>query len=307
MKTIYIILIIVFLYLSICNNCSNIKTNLVKEEFKSSKLKKYKLCIVAIFKNEQDYMEEWIDYHIAQGFDQIFLYCNDPNLNKYPYLLNDKYKKFVTLIDWTNKENNGSNTVQRQAYKDCIKNYGNLCQFLLILDLDEFVHPYKQFNTVSDYIDSLIHDWSNIQSFKIQRYDFGSNGHKKKPNIPVTNAYTKHEKICSTYKAMANMDYVDTNDSFFGVHDFPYSNLDGKIYNDYLNYRETGYPSGCKQNSINEIPLVINHYYTKSYDEYIKRCDLWKNGGINPIGYRKNCEEEFKNRDVNDSEDFKLI
>lgn len=281
---------------------------IISELFKISSGPKYKLGIISIFKNEQDYMEEWLDFHIAQGFDQIYLYSNDSNLEKYSFLTNPKYRCFIKLINWVNKQNDGANTIQRQAYWDCVKKYGSECQFLLLLDLDEFVHPYKQFKSVGEYIDSLKNEWKNIKCFKIQRYNFGSDGHITKPNISVTTAYTKHEKKCSTYKAMANTDYIDTHKQFYGVHDFPYINVEtkAKVFNEYLNYDKTGFPCGCDEQDINEIPLVINHYYTKSYEEYMKRCELWKDGGINPIGYRKNCNLEFALKDMNVSNEFKI-
>ena len=41
-----------------------------------------KVVIVAIAKMEQDYIEEWVKYHLHLGFDQIFLYDNEDVLNK---------------------------------------------------------------------------------------------------------------------------------------------------------------------------------------------------------------------------------
>ncbi len=267
--------------------------------------KKYKLGIVSIFKNEQDYMQEWLDFHIAQGFEQFYLYSNDPDLTKYPYLNSNKYIGYIKIIDWVQKQNDGINTIQRQAYSDCVKKYNNECQFMLLLDLDEFVHPYKNFNTVIDYIISLKDNWKEIVAFKIQRFNFGSNGHLFKPEIPVSVAYTKHEKICSSYKTLANTNYIDSAKKFYGVHDFPYKNINNKlkIFNAYLNYN-TGFPSGCNLNNKNEIPLVINHYYTKSYEEYLQRAKLWENGGINPIKHRKDHEMKFHLFDHNDTEKF---
>ena len=266
--------------------------------------KKYNIAIMTIFKNEQNYMEEWLNYHIDQGIEQIFMYCNDQNIHNYLYLLDPKYKNYITIIDWTKKENNGLSTIQRQAYTHCTKTYGNQCQFLLMLDLDEFLIHTNKHNTVAEYIHSLKLDWTITKAFKIQRYNFGSNGHKTKPIGSIMNNYTHHEKICSSYKTMANTDFVNKDADFFGVHDFNFLNKDGKIYNDYFGYHETGYPNSCKQDSINEIPLVINHYYTKSYEEYLARCILWENGGINPINYRTDCINKFKARDINEVKDY---
>lgn len=280
------------------------KTYTHKETFKLES-KKYNMSIMAIFKNEQVYMEEWLDYHISQGFDQIYLYSNDPNINSYPYLSNPKYILYIKLIDWVNKQNNGIDTIQRQAYTHCVQTYSHETQFLMMLDLDEFVIPIKSYSRVSDYIMSLKPQWNNITAFKIQRYDFGSSGHITKPKTPVMDSYKFHETVCSSFKTLANTDYIDKTTKFWRVHDFNLvSNKSGKIFNSYFGYHETGFPNSCKPDTINEIPLVINHYYTKSYEEYLARCEMWKKGGINPIGHRQDCENKFKSRDVNEIEGY---
>jgi hypothetical protein len=297
LKILSLFFVIILLYDHFLNNFN--------EGF-TTKQKKYNLAIMTIFKNEQDYMEEWLNHHISQGFEQIYLYCNDPNIHLYTYLSNPKYTKYIRLIDWVDKKNNGSQTIQRQAYTHCVKNYSSECQFLLMLDLDEFIIPIKSYSKVSDYIEELKPQWDQIKAFKIQRYDFGSNGHKSKPPGSILSNYTFHEKICSSYKTLANTDYINKKLDFYGVHDYNfYPNKQGKIFNDYFGYHETGFPNSCKSNTINEIPLVINHYYTKSYKEYLTRCEMWKDGGINPIGYRSDCENIFKSRDTNEIEGYK--
>ena len=209
------------------------------------------------------------------------------------------------MIDWVNKQNNGVNTIQKQAYTHCVQNYSDQTQFLLMLDIDEFIVPIKPYLKVYDYINELKPQWNQIKAFKIQRYNFGSNGHQTKPNGDVMANYTLHEKICSSFKTLANTDFIDKKKNFYGVHDYNYIDDNDsinkpKIYNDYFGYHETGFPNSCKVDSINEIPLIINHYYTKSYQEYLSRCELWKNGGINPINYRTDCENKFfKLNDLN--------
>ena len=288
----FIIIIYIIMHLTMRYNC--------KELFKSEP-KKYTISIMAIFKSEQDYMKEWLDHHIGQGFEQIYLYSNDPNIHLYPYLEEPKYIPYIKLINWTEKKNNGIDTIQRQAYTHCVKNYSHETQFLMMLDLDEFVLPIRTYPTVYDYISSLKSQWNKICAFKIQRYDFGSGGHITKPYGSVFESFKLHEKVCSSFKTLANTDYIDKSIKFWRVHDFNFiSNKSGKIFNSYFGYHETGFPNSCKPNSINEIPLVINHYYTKSYEEYLSRCKLWETGGVNPIGHRKDCENKFKSRDINE-------
>jgi len=257
---------------------------------------RYKLAIMAIFKEEHNYMQEWLDHHINQGISHFYLYNNDPNIEKYPYLLDGKYKKYVTLIEWINIDNK-TQTVQKQAYSDCVKNYHKEYDYIMALDLDEFIFTTNGYKVI-DIINSI--NKCDVKAFKIPRYNYGSNGHLVKPKGNVVNNYRMREKTCSSYKTIANSECIDINKNFFGVHDFNLIDGSGKIYNEIFNYKYTGVPNKCPINFVNEIPLVINHYYTKSKEEYLKRCELWKTGGVNRIGVRKNCENNFNKVDVNE-------
>lgn len=36
-----------------------------------------KTALVCIAKDEDDYLKEWVDYHLRIGFDEIFVYQNN--------------------------------------------------------------------------------------------------------------------------------------------------------------------------------------------------------------------------------------
>jgi Glycosyltransferase family 92 len=264
--------------------------------------KKYNLSIMAIFKNEQDYMEEWLNHHIKEGIDHFYLYSNDEKMENYPYL--KKYMYYITLIPWIDVKNDKIGTIQRKAYANCVQKYSNETEYLLMLDIDEFIVSLSENARVVDVVNQVE---DNTKAIKVQRYDFGSDGHIKKPKGNVVDNYSKHENVCSTYKTIGNTDYLDKNRKFFGVHDFPFLKKHGKVYNAYFDYKYTGFPNSCTEESVNEIPLVINHYYTKSYEEYLQRCQMWKSGGVNNIGHRKNCEKTFKKSDKNESDSYFLL
>ena len=260
----------------------------------TEKYKLYKLCIMAIFKNEEDYMEEWLIHHINQGISHFYLYSNDPNMHNYSYLNN--YKQYITLIPWLNHKNDENGTIQKKAYTHCIHNYNKEFRYIMMLDLDEFMISLDKNKKVIDVINDLEYKNSQFKAIKVPRFDFGSNGNITKPSDNVMNVYKKREKICSSYKTIANVGYIDLNDKFYYVHDFTYNDKKGHVYNNYFKYKGI-IPIGCENNTVNEIPLVINHYYVKSYDEYMKRCNLWKDGGVNNINYRQNCEKSFHEKD----------
>lgn len=55
-------------------------------------------AICAIAKNEQWYINDWIEYHLKLGIDHIYLYDNNEadNVGKY---IDYAFKDRVTLID----------------------------------------------------------------------------------------------------------------------------------------------------------------------------------------------------------------
>lgn len=298
MRTVYIIILAILIFIIISNMMRiPIKNNNV-EKFNKSK---YKLSIMGIFKNEHTYMEEWLIHHINQGIEHFYLYSNDDKLQNYLFL--QKYKEYITLIPWVNIKNDKFGTIQKKAYQHCVSNYNNEYDFIMMLDMDEFLITTTAKGNVIDFMNTL--NIEKTKALKVMRFNFGSNGHLKKPNGNVMDNYDKHEKICSSYKAIANSKFINTKTKFYGVHDFPYLKKDGRIYNPYFKYSNWSFKTGCIKDMKNEIPLVINHYYTKSYDEFLNRCKLWKNGGVNPFGYRKNCKKRFRKEDINEVNGYK--
>src|SRR3972149_413762 len=220
--------------------------------------RKNKIALVTIIKNEEAYLEEWLKFHLNQGFDHIYIYLNDKNKNNYKYL--SKYKDKITIVSWINKKNNLDYTIQKQAYTNCIRRCFLNYQWLALLDVDEFMFPIdKKFGNVKQIFEKL--DKNKIRSVRIPRYNYGNNGYLKKPVGGVIKNYTKREKICSSFKTVANLDFVNLFYRFNRVHDFPYYSKKGKDINKDLKY-ENKEPKGCSKDFVNKIPLVINHYKT---------------------------------------------
>lgn len=99
-----------------------------------------KVNLVAVAKNEEKYLEEWLKYHFSLGFDNITIYDNGGNgeLNS-----NDK----LTVYDAP------GDRIQLQAYQDSLSKmkYNDWCfvcdvdEFLNIgnLSVQEFLKPYQ--------------------------------------------------------------------------------------------------------------------------------------------------------------------
>lgn len=95
-----------------------------------------KIALVCIAKNEDDYIQEWIDYHFKLGVDEIFIYENDWRSD----IIMDR----VHTIPFDGKER------QIFAYNDFIFTKSKQFDWVIFIDVDEFV---------------VLHKHSNIQNF----------------------------------------------------------------------------------------------------------------------------------------------
>ncbi len=144
--------------------------------FGCSYSEKYDLCIVTIFRDDAKYLPEWIDFHLAQGVDHIYLY-NNLSADNYaeilqPYIL----KKQVTLTNWPYDYTNGNdwNTIQCNAYTHGIQH--SKSKWVACLDTDEFLFSpeddlkriltyYKQYGGVA--VNWVMYGTSNVAKIPV--------------------------------------------------------------------------------------------------------------------------------------------
>ena len=84
-----------------------------------------KVAIIAIAKNEQLYLQEWLDYHLQLGFDKIIVADNDDTL-----LLSGFSSENVIIEDYT-----GIDKVQSKAYTELFGKYRNDYYLIAFFDI----------------------------------------------------------------------------------------------------------------------------------------------------------------------------
>jgi hypothetical protein len=95
------------------------------------------LGVCAIFKNESNYLEEWLEFHIAQGVECFYLF-NDKSSDAYeevlrPYISSGKVSLFTAPAepDMTLR--------QEIAYSQGLRAAKWQCRWLAFIDMDEFL------------------------------------------------------------------------------------------------------------------------------------------------------------------------
>jgi len=115
-----------------------------KQYIKDKKIiESLKVCICAIGKLENRYIREYAQHYKKYGVDKIFLYDNnDINGEKFEDVIDDYIKNgFIEVLNWR-----GKYQPQLKIYNDCYEKNNYNYDWLLLFDLDEFIHLYNYTN-----------------------------------------------------------------------------------------------------------------------------------------------------------------
>lgn len=231
-----------------------------------------KVALVCIAKNEDNYIDEWIDYHKKIGFDDIFVYQND-----WYYDIKSNNVK-VIKYDGQNR--------QLYAYNDFIENYHDKYEWAAFFDCDEFL-VLKKHESIKKFLD----DYSNFDSVVINWVLFGDNGLEKinQNNFSVLERFTKRQnKVNPHVKSI-----VKLKKGVMFVHN-PHV-VDGISWVD-ANYN---IGSGAINPSGNDDIAQLSHYFCKTKEEF----DLKSNRGRADNGSGRTFEE-FMSHNLNEIYDF---
>ena len=230
---------------------------------------RYDLVVVAIFKNEGKYLREWIDYHLLAGVEHFYLYNNDSS-DDYAEILSPYIKaNLVTLTDWSGR------LVMYPVYNDAITKHRFECRYMAFIDLDEFIFP-KTNQSVVEVIDEVFSREPNVAALGVNWQLFGSNGEIKADySRGVLERFTRRapsdwvlvlseENMTGnvTIKSIVNPRRVDC---WWSPHYANYFRDFYSVNSEGVKTRNiAGYPVAADK-------IVLNHYYTKSKEEFEKK------------------------------------
>ncbi len=223
--------------------------------------------ICAIAKYENDYIAEWVRYHINLGFDHIYIYDNNEIDGEriedvIPSDLNEK----VSVLDVRGKK-----YMQKIVYNECYRTFDfDWCAFI---DIDEFI----TFNPKSGYtnIEQFLQDRDEFDAIHLNWMCYGDNGmvrkkeggvvdRFKKPIKPYTFRYTydfpENMHIKSIIKKNVDIDWnsVQWNSNPhtpWGLGSI--SDDEGNMIAENSPFKKVGFNIA-----------YIRHYFTKTLEEY---------------------------------------
>jgi len=238
----------------------------------------YYLCIVAIFRGEDDYLEEWIGFNKLMGVEHFILYDNglDPNskvlLQKYIDDGSVTHILFPDIDGLRDGKHADTLSIQQLAYADCIIRFRKKFKYLLQLDIDEFLFPIMH-NSITEILKEF--DDSKLSRIEVNWTNFGDSGYNKKPNGLVIENFIKTgiNIVNQTVKSISNSKYLSRRFVYTNVHRF--SHRFSII--DMITKAFIGYPFVIKGKKANNL-FQLNHYITKSKEEYSQKLRINKKG-----------------------------
>ncbi len=133
------------------------------------------LAIAAIIKNEGEYIEEWVKYHLLVGVERIYLYDNGSYDNTKDVL--EPYIRGGSVV-YTTYPGAG---MQFRAYNDAIRKHKNECEYIAFIDADEFLMPVKQGQSLAEVVKRIMGTYPKAAGLAVNWRMFGSSGHVQKP------------------------------------------------------------------------------------------------------------------------------
>lgn len=245
------------------------------------------LSIVAIAKYEARYVKEWVDYHLLQGIDCIYLYDNDsPDGMKEilePYIETGK----VVYTFFPGKAR------QLDAYNDAVRRFKNRTKYMAFMDCDEFLVQEQSGLSLAETVEMLMKKSVRCAGIAVNWRMYGSSGHIAPPEGSVLESYLYrgigNAKGNDCIKTIANPRLIK---EYRHVH-YP------TYYRGFYSMNEDGLRCDGPFNKCLETKYIrINHYFTKSKEEWIERRSR---GKADTLDYNdRRTLEEFYEHDHND-------
>ena len=233
--------------------------------------------IKAIFtniKNENRYLEEWLNYHIKLGFNKFILY-EDKDSDSHIDIINKYYG--IINIDFYDSELLNDNDIRFKdiiCFNHILNNYNDI-DWIIKLDPDEYISlPHNW--TIDDILYNIDND---ITQITIDWKLFNANTYIE---CPLTGKYSLIDTYIDpieTENLATQFDInVSKNEYDWGKTLLRYKCFYNELKDDFENVISTNFPYqfyiDTKEHILDGTALLglyINHYITKSFEEYLNK------------------------------------
>lgn len=243
------------------------------------------LAACLVFRDEGDYLGEWLDFHDKAGVDHFFLYDNKSTDGWRAHVPSHLHRDGrVTIIRAPMKN------PQCIVYNHCLRHARGRVRWLAFLDADEFLYTTR----AAGPLKQVLSEYETHPAVAVNWQMFGTGGHITKPEGKVVESYRKCAAAGNRHVKIVVQPELTVR--IVNPHQGRY--VGGRCAVNELSMRVNG-PHSIPPSLTR---LRINHYWTKSVEEFflkkIKRGDPM-NGQRSAIDL---IENEGRCQDTSDDE-----
>lgn len=258
--------------------------------------------------NEDNFIRQWIDYHLLKGINKFIIYDNEGVNDCKSYKSDTSIKSnlpmvlkeyidnnIVILIKWPYKKRYGRSGISGQT---CQQNHSiyafNTCKYIGLLDIDEYLNP-QNFETINETLNSIISannlKVNEIGSFKISNRFFCNYNNLDSSGLNFLSIFNCEKKCTNDRKKQIvipkNVDCVSIHKTLIGKNGFNVNSKD--IFFNHYYYLNKGWR--CKRRKGNAIDnsiitALVSNNLNIDNNKINKREELHVNNIIN--GFIKN-------------------
>ncbi|HZO60738.1 MAG TPA: glycosyltransferase family 92 protein [Solirubrobacterales bacterium] len=231
------------------------------------------LAACTIYRQDAEYLAEWIEFHRLGGVERFFLYDNGSTDDHRDVLAPYVEEGIVTQHDWPTpfRGHNGRPMALFSAFEHCAGAHRDDARWIAFLDVDEFL-----FSPAGERLPEVMRDYERFPGVVVSRAEFGSSGHVSKPDGLVIENYLERRPLKPddrlVYKSIVEPGQVAR---CLTAHSFR--------YRDGVPVDEEMRPIDPLKNLTRKPPawerLRIHHYFTKSEEERMRKAELWRDSG----------------------------
>lgn len=240
---------------------------------------KYYCSVCLIIRDENEYLEEWLRWHIGQGVEHFYIYDHGSTkpVKDFVLSLGSEISEKVTVTDWSGKHKDA----QPEAYNDCLKRYRGESRWIGFIDADEQVRV-----KTGQSLPAFLKDYEDYAGVFAVWITYDANGQVKQTNEPLRKRFTR----------------INTNDQWaikagkvfvqpLFMRDMVIHNGSPELGFDVVDEHKNvvaPYSLVCDHATIDFI--CVDHYYTKSYEEWVNKIKR----GSGHAQYQRKYDEFFR-------------
>lgn len=203
------------------------------------------LSAFLMVKDEDRFLKEWVAFHRTQGFSKFYIYDNGSK-NPVSKILNKEIKEGIIDVTIWNDTKIGRHV---RAMNHCLNRSDIKTVWLSLTDIDEFIYGEKI--KVIEFLKQV----ESFDSVKFTWRGFGSSLHNKRPDGLVIESYTLRGDFEDLPGGKSIVKF-------------------GKV----KSMKDPHNPKGIKNQKLFRDKIYINHYVTRSKEDWLEKC---KKGGGN--------------------------